>query len=578
MLRRAATPSGESCMSFTPPRRSRSAFLVLLPVLLGVLAFALVTGGPMLAPGNVRWLQHQDLAQSYLGWAFYRHDPWSWPWGANPSYGLEIHSSVYYSDSIPLLAMLLKPLSALLPEPFQYFGLWVLLCFVLQALFAWRLLSLASDSVTARLLGCVFFVLAPPMLMRLGGHMALFGQWTLLAGLWLYLRPSSRPRGAWTVLVAVTMLIHAYLFLMVTLLWLADLLRRTLADRAAGERSWLRLLMRGIPEGAQVVLVTALVAWAAGFFLVPGGGQAASGFGYYKMNLLAPINGGGWSWFGLNAAQAAGEYEGFNYLGLGGLLACAMALLLQFVAHRRHASSPRVAPLVLVALLLTVAAITQHVGVGAWQGQLGLPGWLERKLSHASIQSTGRLFWVAYYGLLVWSFFTLARVLSARALVLALAALVAIQLVDLRPGLTQLHHTLVQRAQQDDAPHLRGPFWEAAGQRYTQLRLVPTRVLAPGWEVLAGYALEHRMGTDAVQVARVNWRLFARLSEQQQQRIARGTPEPQTLYILEGPAEAAAIQAARPQDALFRLDGWNVLAPDWNQPLPAGAVDLKAPQ
>ncbi|WP_199099953.1 DUF6311 domain-containing protein [Dyella sp. ASV21] len=564
-------------MFSTHPRRDRTALFGLLPVLLGVAAFVLVTGGNLFVPGNVLWLQHQDLAQSYLGWAFYRHDPWSWPWGANPSYGLEIHSSVYYSDSIPLLAMLLKPLSPLLPEPFQYFGLWVLLCFVLQAVFAWRLLALASDSLPVRLLGSVFFVLAPPMLLRLGGHMALFGQWSILAGLWLYLRPSSRPRFAWTALVAVTMLIHAYLFLMVTLLWMADLLRRALEDRAAAKGSLLRSCLRQLPEVMQVLLVTGVVAWAAGFFMVPGGGQAASGFGYYKMNLLAPFNGAGWSWFGLSAPQAAGEYEGFNYLGLGGLVVCLLALLVQVIERRRASSSRRrVWPLAAVALVLTVVAITQHVGVGAWQVTLSLPAWLERKVSHASIQSTGRLFWVAYYALLLWAFFTLARVLSARALAIVLAVALVLQLADLYPGLMQLHQTLVQRTQVADTARLHGPFWDAAGQRYTRLRRVPTRVLAPGWEVLARYALEHRMGTDAVQVARVNWKLFNRLRDEQLKRIADATPETQTLYILDDALAATVARSARPQDAVFRLDGWNVLAPAWGGALPAGAVDLKS--
>jgi len=36
-----------------------------------------------------------------------------------------------FFDSIPLLAFLFKPFTSLLPEPFQYFDLWLLACFIL---------------------------------------------------------------------------------------------------------------------------------------------------------------------------------------------------------------------------------------------------------------------------------------------------------------------------------------------------------------------------------------------------------------------------------------------------------------
>ncbi len=310
--------------------------------------------------------------------------------------------------------------------------------------------------------------------------------------------------------------------------------------------------------------------------MVPSGGMAASGYGFYKMNLLAPFNGAGWSSVGLLASQAAGEYEGFNYFGLGGLVLCAMALVVRLMPGSRTGQARRLWPLVAVALVLTLAAITHHVGVGAWQTTLPLPGWLDRKLSHSSIQSTGRLFWVAYYALFLWGFFSLARAWPARRLVAVLAALVLLQWVDLQPGLLQLRHTMINRAQVDDAAHLQGPFWDTASQRYTRLRLVPTRILAPGWEVLARYANEHHMDTDAVQVARANWKLFNRQREEQLRRIAGGTPEEQTLYVLDDSEVPQAVQSARPQDALFRLDGWNVLAPGWNATLPAGAINLKA--
>ncbi|HET6552674.1 MAG TPA: DUF6311 domain-containing protein [Dyella sp.] len=558
-------------------RDARQRWTLCLPLILGALAALFVTGGAMLSPGNVLWLHHADLAQSYLGWAFYRHDAWMLPWGATPSYGLEIHSSVYYSDSIPLLAMVLKPLASMLPEPFQYFGLWIVACFMLQGWFAWKIMSLATDNVFARILGCVLFVLSPPMLARLGGHMALVAHWVILAAMYLCLRSSSsRQHLWWSLLVPMAMLVHAYLFLMAAALWLADLAHRTWQARDIDQArvTWWR---RALLEAAHVTALTLAVAWLAGFFMVPGRGMQAEGFGYYKMNLLAPFNGDGWSAFGLRFAEAAGEYEGFNYFGVGGLFLLFAGLLAAWrtpahVRLRLHV------PLICTSVLLALVAITPHVGLAGHQWQLPLPAWLQDKLSHSSIQATGRLFWLAYYALLAVAILALARWLPARWLTCVLAMAVMLQAVDLAPGLRNLNAVLTARATTDDAVHLQGPFWDEAGQRYRRLRLVPTRVLAPGWEVLARFALEHRMATDAIQVARANWKVFNHVRTEQLQRVSEGRPEPDTLYVLDPSVADRAARAARADDAVFILDGWRVLAPGWGQPLPAGAQDLKHAQ
>lgn len=552
--------------------------MLAVPVLLGLMACIWVSGGVMLWPGQVSWLTHSDLAQSYLGWAFYRHAPWTWPLGANPAYGVGLHSSIYYSDSIPLLAMLFKPLSAWLPEPFQYFGLWVLACFVLQAVFAWRLLGLAQARPLDKLLGIVFFVLAPPMLNRLGGHMALVGHWMILAALWLCLRPSRQRQSAWwAVLVATAMVVHAYLFAMVVAIWLADVVQRQRNMQQAEPLRPGGVLRRWLPEWVLVVSTTCVVAWLAGFFMVSGHGMQANGFGYYKMNLLAPFNGDGWSWFGLRFAEAPGEYEGFNYLGLGGMALVAMALLT--VAWRREPRRQRLipTPLWIVAVLLAVLAVTCNVGFGSLQWHVPLPRRWWEKLSHLSLQSTGRMFWVTYYLILLAALLVLLQRWRGPVRTVLLLALVALQLMDLHVGLSSLRTTLLARARSTPVS-LNGPFWNAAGERYRTLRQLPLALMSPGWETLAFYAQEHRMRTDAVQLARIDWPRFLSLYNHGQATLLGDRLDASTLYLLND-REVAVARLAVPASAaaLFRLDGHNVLAPGWSSALPARATDLRLP-
>ena len=119
------------------------AYGVLAPILFGIGAFFLVIGPYALDPNNIAWLTTgDDIAQHYLGAVFYRYGPWTMPVGLNPNFGIEISSSIVFSDSIPIMAFILKTFSSWLGEPFQYFGIWILICFLLQAVLAWMLIGL----------------------------------------------------------------------------------------------------------------------------------------------------------------------------------------------------------------------------------------------------------------------------------------------------------------------------------------------------------------------------------------------------------------------------------------------------
>lgn len=542
-----------------------------MPILIGVAACLLITGGGMLEPGNIHWLTHGDLAQSYLGWAFYRDAPWSWPPGANALYGAGLHTSVYYSDSIPLLAMLLKPLTSALPQPFQYFGVWILACFALQAWFAWRLLGLASSSMAVKALGTLFFVFAPPMLLRLGGHMALVGHWIVLAAIYLCLRPDRRrQRVWWMVLLALAMMVHAYLFAIAGAIWLADLAHGYRAQPSSGTAaSRVKALLPGV-IGVAIAVVCA--AWISGLFVVSGQGTQAEGFGYYKMNLLAPINGNGWSYLGLNFPQAAGEYEGFNYFGAGGI---ALVLAAIVVAALRGGSKRVPGPLLIVAALLAIAAITCHVGIGTLQWHMPLPEKWWTALSHTPLQSTGRLFWASYYIALVAALYVLLQRCSMRWQIVVLSGAIVLQCVDLAPGLANFHATLSARAHAETIPGLHGEFWDSAGQRYNTLRVLPLSKRTD-WEQLAFYANSHHMGMDGVQLARIELDGFMALYNAGQATLLGDELDPQTLYLLDD-REVAVARAAVPEQhaALFQLDGKNVLAPGWTQAPPSAAIDLR---
>ena len=90
---------------------------------------------------KTHWLfSGDDRSAHQIGWYFFKEDIWRFPLGSNPNFGDEIGNSIVYSDSIPLLALIFKAINFLLPEKFQYFSLWFILCFFLQGYLSYLLI------------------------------------------------------------------------------------------------------------------------------------------------------------------------------------------------------------------------------------------------------------------------------------------------------------------------------------------------------------------------------------------------------------------------------------------------------
>lgn len=113
--------------------------------LLGALVFLVLYGVRVLDPVCVDWILNNpspDPSQHYLGWVFYRRSGWHLPYlGANYSAIYPYRTSILYTDSIPLLAVVCKLLGGVLPARFQYLGLWGLFCYAMQGGLAQALIA-----------------------------------------------------------------------------------------------------------------------------------------------------------------------------------------------------------------------------------------------------------------------------------------------------------------------------------------------------------------------------------------------------------------------------------------------------
>lgn len=503
-----------------------------------------------------------DPVQLWLGWSYFRASPWSLPPGANPDYGMELGTAIYFADAIPLLALVFKALRGLVEVP-QYVGPWLLACGILQGVLGWRLMGLATRHPLARVCGAGLLVLQPMLINRMAGHTPLAGQWTILAALLLACGPGEggqRRALAWGGLLALTALIHSYLLAMVAVLWGADWLRRTL------DGGWARLRNR-VAEAVAVPAAVAAALWTGGFFLLPGGhdsgpGSDQGGYGDWNFDLLAFFDGGQWSGL-LPDLPDPGHWEaGSSYLGLGGLLLLALGGI--GAAWRGGPAVPRrLWPLTAALLGLLAFAVTPHVTLGGRGiALLALP---DRLMAVAgALRNSERMVWPLAYALLTGAVAMLAVAWGARRSGWLLLALLVVQAVDLQSGIAR-RQALVAGAPAGVPQRLFDAFWPEAARHYARVRAVPAGNMGEGWESIARFAATAGLPTDSVYMARVDAAAIAALRRRTATILASGAYEPGTLYILR---DAASLDLARAshdpaRDAILQADGYWVLAPGW---------------
>src|SRR5262249_12619812 len=148
----------------------------------GFAVFLVCGGAGILPPGNVAWIPPgTDWGYQWVAWLYFRHAPWGLPLGAIPGLFHPAGLTLANADGIPWLAAAAKLASPILPEPSQYIGPWLALCFVLQGWLGARIAECFTRSRVGIAAGGALFALAPVLLNRLK-HPALCAHFLVLYG------------------------------------------------------------------------------------------------------------------------------------------------------------------------------------------------------------------------------------------------------------------------------------------------------------------------------------------------------------------------------------------------------------
>lgn len=588
----------------------------------GTAVFIYATGGRIIDPTFDAWLMIGDSAQHYIGWEFFRHTPlFQWPIADNPKLGLDVASSIVFTDSIPLAALIFKPLNIILPATFQYFGLWIWMCFVLQAYFAWRLLAqFISDRVNLAVASC-FLTVSPVLLYRFlhqgYGHIALGSQFLLLAALSLYFERNQKTKN-WVFLLVATMLIHAYFIPMILAIWIAWFFRNR-ASLAARTR---HLITIGI-AAATTLILGGYVALGPDLFL-GSSSVTPNDFPYrFRWQPLAFIDSGtdfssGWSRVLLDQQELFGDVEGFSFLG-GGVIALVCLLFFAIVVHattgRSFQTLRNSAPLIIGAIAVLAVSFTvlseyqfslfvflivaatclffaycalvgsKWIGVGrhrvllltvsilALYSMTNRPGFgrytfFEYPLIPVVKQFTqtfrthGRSIWPAYYLIVIFVLVAIFRIFGKKLSAIIFIFAFAFQMLDTAPAISVSRERFQLNASWTSP--LSDPRWvELAGEHENLLTVPPLNNDVEGrWIAITHFAANNDLGTNAGYFSRIDPGSLVAPTEKLHQGFMTGRIDPSSFYVITDDEYWQGVLALGFRYSFIgEIDGFHVVVP-----------------
>lgn len=421
--------------------------------LIGALFFAVFFGLAPVNPFNIEWMYRHggDLYQHYIGWHFFRYTETIFPLGMISGLAYPIGVPLTFMDAIPGVALVLKPFSSLLPEHFQYLGLFTFVSFILQGGFAAVILRRFIPNKVAVLAGVLLFVSASVLINRIFSHTALTAHWIILWAIYYGIvciqdkRHATSPifLAVWAIILTCAVMVHPYFFPMVFVLYAISI--TFLHSVKSGK--FTSLLRYSIPP------VVAVVCFGLIGGLTPTAHKVNSlGLDIYSFNLASPFDPLGHSSLvsrDLFKDKREGKPETgekVNFLGVGILIM--MSVLLYEYAKRRkrigRISFQGVKRLIVknprpvIASLLLFGLLLFSLGPVVKFGSYELVTWpITSKMEKLWLifRSGGRMFWPIFYIILIAVFVAVCRLFIKKGKLqlgfyLFVLPIVALQMVD----------------------------------------------------------------------------------------------------------------------------------------------------
>ena len=380
--------------------------ITLLSACIGISCYLYIFGFHFLDSNGWWRVPVGDPAQHFIALKYYLKEPFRFPLldvkGLYYPHGVNL----FYTDSIPLLAVITKFIYTYTGIEINYFRYFHLICYVAQAVLAWFILK--NSNIRSRILiiiGVTTITLSPILVKRIW-HTSLCSHFFILYFINTYIKRKNSFLPAKNGICNISMLtaaffVHPYIWIMSLALYATTAYEVISKDKKT-------LFPISVDLAIHCTLIILGYSLMVGFDSPFSNQVSGSGYGYYSMNLLAPfLHFPNMGTEIMNPFATPGQREGYNYLGLGVILVLAYVLVRRRTKLKEHIAHNKALFTLLV--FLTLFALSNVVYASdVFILKYNLPGFAEKLFN--VFRSSGRFFWPVHYVLLIYAIATLDRI------------------------------------------------------------------------------------------------------------------------------------------------------------------------
>ncbi|MGL4562174.1 MAG: DUF6311 domain-containing protein [Brevinema sp.] len=197
-------------------REKNITFLSIMLPLSMTLWFTFIVFGVTLNPKSFVELP-QNIRNAHITSLFFRADTWHFPITMTKNIGEGLPLSL--TNTIPLFALIFKVVNSSL----QYFGLWLVISFLLTAFFGYRISYLITSNRILAGLGSLLFVTIPFLWNQTISHFYMAGQWLIIWAYYIFFQKKSQMSYEWYPLLIISCLVHPFFIFITSLIMISDL-------------------------------------------------------------------------------------------------------------------------------------------------------------------------------------------------------------------------------------------------------------------------------------------------------------------------------------------------------------------
>ena len=529
--------------------------------IIGAFIFVLCYGWKILDVTYDSWLfTGSDITQHYIGWKFYRAADWTFPIGMMDNILYPSTSCIIFTDSIPLFAIFFKLFSPILPETFQYFGIWGIFSYFMMGALAAMIVRKSTKSQILCYMGSVIFAFSPYVAQRMFAHTALAGHWILLIGIFIwiykpYFSTFKRKLLAWGIALITGSLIHIYFVPMILVLMFGFCLQDVFE-----KCDWKADLV----IAPVCIIFDLIVLYVVGAFST-GGFSDGPGLGKYSANVNSLINSNNRTLLLNPLPILEGQDEGFGYLGLGIILVLAISLILiinKYIKIKRQKNilnqykteiSYAISMFVVVIIFLVLAWSPTIVLGERVLFTIEYPAFVLKILN--IFRASGRFMWPVSYLLMFFSIMSIVRYCSSRIQYGIICGALLIQVIDMS-SLTLNKQWIGNQPSQFVT--IQDRLWEELAKDREHVIILPYSTVRnlyglTAWYEIGNFAVDHGMKVSSFPAARLDYDLLTANDNLNAENTRNGSISKDSLYILDSVERGEELGLE-----VFCIDSYNV--------------------